>query len=205
MHVPTSSSLLMPLSLKCPFLPLHYHHFFHPSRPSLDATSSRNPCLITRTKSDFFPLMPYGFPVSFALELLAGIRMIEPQGVGWRTLVNILANQRLCYASMLIPSVCDAWNCHNETIRDYTASPLKVAEGLAWVMVPAFGSILTYCLGLEWPHFLVIGFEYHQMEILFLFISPTIYSRHSKNIIWVICLTQITQDILSTYHIPHAS
>lgn len=58
--------------------------FFHPSRPSLDATSSRNPCLITPTKSDLFPLMPYGFPMPFALELLAGITMIEPQGVCWR-------------------------------------------------------------------------------------------------------------------------
>lgn len=95
----------------------------------------------------------------------------------------VLADQRLCYASLLILSVCDAWNCHDETIRDYTASPMRVEEGLAWVMVPAFGSILTYCLGLERPHFLVIGFEYHQMEILFLFISPTIYSRHAKNII----------------------
>lgn len=140
----------------------------------------RNPCLITPTV--IFPLMPYGFPLPFALELLAGITMIEPQGVLLESSRKaVLADQRLCYASLLVLCLCDAWNCHDETIRDYTASPMRV-EGISLGHGTSIWKHLTYCLGLEG----LISWSWvwiHQMEILFL-LPLLLYSRHAKNIIW---------------------
>lgn len=129
-----------------------------PSRPSLDATFSRNTCLITPTKSELLLLILSGYPrlQHYALLCIRDVgkdnndRTLGSLLGGFRESLSLLIKG--CHAFLLVLSVCDAWNCHDESMRESTACTPRMAEwqdGLAKVVVPASGRILTHSPGLK--------------------------------------------------------